>query len=389
MLWAVLLVCYTSLRLGGGVAPASSLRDVPGLLVSLERQILLLSCVGALFYVWQTRKIHTALFHGVLVAVVFIDFYTAHKPYRFLTDQTLISRRPEALDLIKDQDSYRLFYLSAPLPLHPVAALFAGAKSPSDQGIFALETLRPNTGRIWGVNYLQDIDALSRRSHSLFLEVANGLARSDLIRLLGRMNAKYIFTLEELAVDGVTPLAHLPKHPSWLYRIEQVTPRAYVVPQAMQEKDPKRAITRLAEREFNPSQLVLLEEPVPLPIAGDFSGAVTILSYRALQISLAAVLDKPGILVLADAFAPGWNAYVNGTRTRILRGNYFFRAVALPAGRHQVLFRYEPDSFRYGIVVTVLSLGLLVGILMSRLTLFHGSLNRPHGIANDDATGRG
>ncbi len=370
ILCAILLVCYIGLQANGHMAVAISINDIPALLFSLERQIVLLIGVGLLLFLRQTKKIQVSLFQGLVVAVAFIDLYAADAPYRFLADQTLLSKRPEALTLLKGRDFYRLFYVSSPLPLHPVAALFSGAKSPADQARFALETLRPNTGRFWGVNYVQDVDALARRSYSLFLEVASGLSRGDLIRLLARMNAKYIISLAEFRADGLTLLAHFPKHPSWFYRIEQVTPRVYVVPYASYEKDPKQTIAKLGSQEFDPNEFVLLDEPVRLSETRHFSGTVRILSYTNQQVGLFAVLNAPAILVLTDAFAPGWKAYVNGTETRILRANHFFRAVLLPAGQSRILFEYEPDSLRHGIIVTAMSASLLVGVAGTRLSIF-------------------
>jgi len=351
-------------------AVALSIRDVPALLVSLERQSALLFGVGLLLFLRQRKKIQATLFQALLVALAFIDLYAAHRPYQFLARQDLLVKRPEALALLQGQDFYRLFYFSLPLPLHPLAALFSGAKSPADQIRFALETLRPNTGRLWGVSYIQDIDAISRRSYSLFLDVASGLSKRDLIRLLARMNGKYLVSLTELQVEGLTLVAPNRQHPSWLYRIEEVAPRAYVVPQAQYEAEPKQTIIKLAKQEFDPTQVVLLDEPVDLPETREFFATLRILSYENQQVSLLAVLNAPAILVLADAFAPGWKAYVNGSEKRIQRANYFFRAVLLPAGRSRICFRYEPDSLRRGIIVTIVSASLLAGIAVARPSMF-------------------
>ena len=370
ILCAILLVCDAGLQMRKDFAVALSIKDVPALLVSLERQSALLFGVGLLLFLRQRKKIQATLFQALLVALAFIDLYAAHRPYQFLARQDLLVKRPEALALLQGQDFYRLFYFSMPLPLHPLAALFSGAKSPADQIRFALETLRPNTGRLWGVSYIQDIDAISRRSYSLFLDVASGLSKRDLIRLLARMNGKYLVSLTELQVEGLTLVAYNRHHPSWLYRIEEVAPRAYVVPQAHYEAEPKQTIIELATQEFDPTEVVLLDEPVDLPETRDFFATLRILSYKNQQVSLLAVLNAPAVLVLTDAFAPGWKAYVNGSEKRIQRANYFFRAVLLPAGRSRICFRYEPDSLRRGIIVTVVSASLLAGIAVARPSVF-------------------
>lgn len=54
---------------------------------------------------------------------------------------------------------------------------------------------------------------------------------------------------------------------------------------------------------------------------------------------------EPGWLVLSDIWYPGWRAWVDGERVPILRANYLFRAVAVPAGEHRIEFAYQPLSF--------------------------------------------
>lgn len=55
----------------------------------------------------------------------------------------------------------------------------------------------------------------------------------------------------------------------------------------------------------------------------------------------------------------GWKATVNGRSTGVIRANYNFRAVAVPAGTSKVNFSYGPTSVTLGVGVSVLSSGLI------------------------------
>ena len=70
----------------------------------------------------------------------------------------------------------------------------------------------------------------------------------------------------------------------------------------------------------------------------------------------------PGLLVLTDQHAPGWIAQEGGRRLPILRADGYFRAVALPAGTHRVVFRYRPIAFYAGAGVSVLALLVLLAL---------------------------
>jgi hypothetical protein len=78
-------------------------------------------------------------------------------------------------------------------------------------------------------------------------------------------------------------------------------------------------------------------------------------------------LDAPGAgwLVLSDVWYPGWHAWVDGHPATILRANYLFRAVKVEPGKQQVIFVYQPLSFRLGLVLSLLSC-VVVAILVYR-----------------------
>ena len=69
-------------------------------------------------------------------------------------------------------------------------------------------------------------------------------------------------------------------------------------------------------------------------------------------------VDAPsdGVTVLADTYDPGWSATLDGRRVPILRANGIFRAVATPAGTHEIVFAYRPWSVYAGIAVSLATL---------------------------------
>jgi len=69
-------------------------------------------------------------------------------------------------------------------------------------------------------------------------------------------------------------------------------------------------------------------------------------------------------LILNDTYYPGWIAAVDGRRTPIQPANVTFRAVPVAAGRHQVTFKYEPASIRFGLLLALLGVAVaLAGTL--------------------------
>jgi len=348
-------------------------------LVHLERQMFLVLGFLVLFLLWQKRKIRKRLMQVLIVGIAFVDLYSAHISYQLLMDTRVVQQRPKMLDLLEDFPSYRLFFTSPQAPFHPDIVQFPKAETPQEHTSFAFETLRPNMGILWGVNYMQEADALLRRPYELFQRFAPTLAEEKFYGFLGVFNVKYVISLKELSSGPITLIHHFPEYPAWIYRIDRVVPRAYIVPNAIYEKDPKKTLGRLAGGNFDPLKDVVTDEIVEMSSNGGFTGETKILRDGNLSISLHASLNGSGILVLADSFYPGWKVYVDGAEERIIRANYFFRGVRLSAGEHLVEFKYEPRSFTIGMIITLMTIfGMVIwAVFSSMITGKRGRLARP------------
>lgn len=74
-------------------------------------------------------------------------------------------------------------------------------------------------------------------------------------------------------------------------------------------------------------------------------------------------LTVPGIVVLAEIFYPGWKLTIDNQPAPILRANRAMRGAAVEAGKHRLVYTYDPLSFRVGVIVSLTSMVVLVGFL--------------------------
>ncbi|HEX5416336.1 MAG TPA: YfhO family protein, partial [Chloroflexota bacterium] len=73
------------------------------------------------------------------------------------------------------------------------------------------------------------------------------------------------------------------------------------------------------------------------------------------------------LMVLTDSYYPGWQATIDGRPTPIYEVNLMFRGVVVPAGAHQVVFTYQPASWRVGLAGSALGIILLLsGLWLTR-----------------------
>ncbi len=81
------------------------------------------------------------------------------------------------------------------------------------------------------------------------------------------------------------------------------------------------------------------------------------------QLTIDVDATHAGWLFVADVWYPGWQARVDGQAQPLLRADYLFQAVHVPAGRHMVALVYRPLSFYLGALISAVAaagLGLRV-----------------------------
>jgi hypothetical protein len=111
----------------------------------------------------------------------------------------------------------------------------------------------------------------------------------------------------------------------------------------MSDKD---ALGKLGANDWKLFDKIILPlgSPVPEPEGNGICGRVDVLDRRAGRILLKVQADLPGFLRAADKYDPVWSATVDGVAAEVLRADFIFQAVYVPAGVHEVELKYRPDN---------------------------------------------
>jgi hypothetical protein len=273
---------------------------------------------------------------------------------------------PLARVLRQEPGLFRVLYVDTPERQHQV---LERAHSPFASSIFVWyrSLLTPNTGMEFGLaefggaNPARLADQQDVQGLAIGRELHPGL--------LGAWNVKFLIVpyadlqhpaLERVAVPEGDPGVRL-------YVNRRALRRASWVPHARWYGDRRRLREVLAR--FDPRREVLLEGPDREDLAGAPDapeGTAEITSYRANDVSVRVQAPAAGFVVLADTYYPGWQATVDGAEARLLRANYSMRAVPVPAGVHEVRFRYEPRLLYVGAAVSLATTLVVAGLLLRR-----------------------
>ena len=139
-------------------------------------------------------------------------------------------------------------------------------------------------------------------------------------------------------------------------------PRALLAHRSQVVPDHAAAWDAIHAPDFDPAELVILEEGEPLaadPIPG--GSEIFFQRYDLNRVELVVRTPAAGYLLLSDVFYPGWRATVDGELAEILRADYLFRALYLSPGEHVIKMAFAPHSWYLGLAVSVITwLGLVI-----------------------------
>jgi Bacterial membrane protein YfhO len=174
-------------------------------------------------------------------------------------------------------------------------------------------------------------------------QLTKHILRDD--RILGLASVRYLYSQQGKSIN------------------EHALPRAYAVRHYIRTENEEQSLSAIKANMGALRASVVIENASTTysPDAHDIAqegneDTVHIMRHAPNEVELAVAVTKPSIVVLTDAYYPGWKATVDGRNVDIFRANSLFRAVEVPAGTHSVLFRYQPTSFYLGIGISLLTL---------------------------------
>lgn len=234
-----------------------------------------------------------------------------------------------------------------------------------------------NTNLMYGIQEVRGYNALGTDAYNRFLAAASDpgwtsphpltwVFSSFESRLVDLLNVRYIMSARELT------------HPklalAWqrgevrLYENTTVLPRAFLVYETRVLPDRRALEDALRAPDFDPGTTALLEEGPRLTGPIDPDATVRVAAYEAERVVLDVRSRHAALLVLADAWFPGWLATVDGAPVPIFRTDLALRGVAVPAGLRRVVFEYSPSSFQLGVAVSAAALVIAVAVPLAART---------------------
>ena len=183
------------------------------------------------------------------------------------------------------------------------------------------------------------------------------------------MNLKYVLSADTLSLRGlelvVGPVTNAYGTTTFLYRIAEENPLAWITPAIVKATDSEMAGTVLDPRFdvrsaalFDTGAAVTAVELTSIPEPLAIRARTTRYEPGAIDIELDQPAPPGSALLVSENYYPGWTAQVDGKPAPIGRADLTIIGVELPAGARQVSLRFTSPPFEKGKTITLVALVL-------------------------------
>lgn len=313
----------------------------------------------AVWYGFSRNKLSIRLTAWALAFLVAIDLWSIERLYwMFSPPASVIYASDEIISTLKaEPQPARVFAFQLRLTRDPDVFLNGDALMTYGQRL------------VWGYhgNQIGRYNALTDYPEGQRLLSPNGLALTNTKFLLTNV-PEMPFVRNATMVKG--PVVNASADTTYLFRVSETNPYAWVTPVAVKADD-DQVLATIMDPRFDVKRAALFEPgadvaasssvkalPAPLPI----EASVSRYEPGRVQMELSAPAPAGASLVVSENYYPGWIASVDGRPGRIGRADYSLIGVELPEGARKVELNFTSPAYQRGKVVTWIA--ILLGLVM-------------------------
>jgi hypothetical protein len=312
---------------------------------------------GLLYYFIKSKdKLQATTISSIgILLLILMDLWSVDK--RYLNDSSFVSPRkmqesiretPADKEILKDKDpSYRVLNLQGTFQesrtsfFHKSIGGYHAAKLRRYQELIDHRLSKEISDSIYPV--LQKAQSLSDLEHCM--------AGAPSLNML---NARYvIFNPEQPPIKNACAMGN-----AWFVDQFRTVDNADEEIASLDVIDPRKEA--VVDKRF----AALLEGLNLLP---DTAARIVLESYKPNELVYSSKTEREQLAVFSEIYyANGWKAFIDGQPAPHLRVDWILRGLRLPAGEHQIVFRFDPDIYnRANVIASVSSAAILALILLA------------------------
>ncbi len=197
--------------------------------------------------------------------------------------------------------------------------------------------------------------------------ITNQLAKGNM-QVFDMLNTKYFIVQNPQTGKPVAQLNPAAFGNAWLVKEIKYVDNANEEMQALDSTN-LRDIA-VVEKKY---QAQIKQTPVP-----DSSASIKLKQNLNDKIDYTFHSRTPQFAVLSEVYYPlGWNAFIDGQKADYVKTDYVLRGMFIPAGNHEIEFRFEPKSYTTGRTITIISNSLVFIAIIVAFVMYFRRRRRP------------
>jgi len=182
----------------------------------------------------------------------------------------------------------------------------------------------------------------------------------ETVRVLSLLGTRYVLTDPEGGVPASGWRSVYRGGDATILANDAALPRALVARRVHVAGELEEEVATVTEAAFEPRRdVVVRRDELPVAFAAASAGgrgSVEVVDEENARVALRARLERPSVVLLDDAWAPGWSVEVDGQPARALQADVVLRGVVVPAGEHEIVWSYRVPGLRAGAALSLLAL---------------------------------
>lgn len=306
----------------------------------LRNMALLLSAATILILLFLKRKIGNALFASALSGLVLLDLLIVGAK---LVDPQYAPGRVDSYYAARQEE--------------PVIKLLQ-----QDPELFRVFPVDDASSNEYGYFNIPSIGGYHAAKLGIYQELMDKVGFNAL-PVLNMLNTKYLISRQPLSGGPLAPIIESDK--GYLYQNKTALPRAFLVDSLKVMTDKNAIFQEMKSPAFNPGQYAIVEKSVSTRLGPKGTSTAEVITHTPHRIDIKVNSTAACLLVLSEVFYPaGWTATIDGSPTEIYKTNYVLRSVVVPSGAHTVTFQFAPGTFTIGLLVSQITSGLVLLVLI-------------------------
>ncbi len=221
------------------------------------------------------------------------------------------------------------------------------------------------------VYYLNSVGGYSPAKLKRYQQLIETHLGKGVPNVMNMLNTKYIVTQDSLPFPFLQLVYKTPDR-KFVYLNRAAFGPAWITSQVITVKIPDQALDTLDK--VNSYFTAIIEEKDKKHLTSfdtsrpDSNEYIKLIYHDNLKLIYEFNSPKTRFVTFSEIYYPGWNLYIDGKPAHVFQTNFVLRGAIIPAGKHKLEFRFEPDFIQTA--ATVSYIGSALWILLFAISAF-------------------